>query len=145
MSTIREESPDRLAAQLDVLLCAFNENYAGPRGDEKLALAIREAERLIAGLSAEIFWNALHIDLLWVAAEHRRQGYGRSLLQRAEEFGRERGCDVAYLSTFGFHAPPFYVAMGYRVIGELVGVPRGSRRLWFGKVFTDTSSRSDGP
>ena len=139
MLIVREESPDRLAAQLDVRLSAFNESHAGPRRNEKLALAIREGEELLGGLFAEIVWNALHIDMLWVTAEHRRQGYGRSLVQRAEEFGRERGCDVAYLSTFDFQAPPFYAAMGYRVIGELAGVPRGSRRVWFGKALTAES------
>ena len=101
-----------------------------------LALVLREDDRLLAGLFAEIVWNALHIDLLWVAADHRRHGYGRSLVQRAEEFSRERACDVAYLSTFDFQAPPFYGSMGYSVIGELVGAPRGSRRLWFGKALT---------
>ena len=141
MLIVTEESPDHLAAQLDARLCAFNESHVGPRRNEKLALAIREGEHLLAGLFAEIFWNALHIDLLWVAAEHRRRGYGRSLVQRAEEFARERACDVAYLSTFDFQAPPFYVAMGYRVIGELVGVPRGSRRVWFGKALTEEGDR----
>src|ERR687895_2697071 len=141
MQIVREESADHLAAQLDARLCAFNEGHAGPRRNEKLALAIREAEHLLAGLSAEIVWNALHIDLLWVAAEHRRQGYGRSLVQRAEELGRERGCDVVYLSTFDFQAPGFYAAMGYRVIGELVGVPRGSRRLWLGQGLTTEEDR----
>lgn len=141
MLIVRDESPDHLATQLDARLCAFNESHVGPRRNEKLALAIRDGEQLLAGLFAEIFWNALHIDLLWVAAEHRRRGYGRSLVHRAEEFGRERGCDVAYLSTFDFQAPPFYVAMGYRVIGELVGVPRGSRRVWFGKPLTEDGDR----
>ena len=134
MPIVQEESPERLAAELDVRLCEFNERHAGPRRNDKLALAIREGQDLLAGLCAEIVWNALHIDLLWVAAGHRRQGHGRALVQRAEEFARDRACDVAYLSTFDFQAPPFYVAMGYRVIGELAGVPRGSRRLWFGKT-----------
>ena len=136
MQIVREQSPERLAAQLDDRLSAFNEGHAGPLRSEGLALAIREGERLLAGLSGEIFWNALHIDLLWVAAEHRRHGYGRALVQRAEELARERGCDVAYLSTFDFQAPEFYAAMGYHVIGELAGVPRGSRRRWFAKQLT---------
>jgi GNAT superfamily N-acetyltransferase len=145
MPIIQEERPDQLAAQLDANLCSFNEAVVGPRRNEKLALAIREGEQLLAGLFAEIVWNALHIDLLWVAAEYRRRGYGRSLVQRAEQLARQRACDVAYLSTFDFHAPPFYVAMGYRVIGELVGVPRGSRRLWFGKTLTEEDYRNGGP
>jgi GNAT superfamily N-acetyltransferase len=136
MLIVREQSPERLAAQLDARLGVFNEDHAGPYRSEGLALAIREGEQLLAGLSGEIFWNALHIDMLWVAAEHRRQGYGRSLVRRAEELARERGCDVAYLSTFDFQAPRFYAAMGYHVIGELVGVPRGSRRTWFAKQLT---------
>ena len=64
MLIVREESPDDLAAQLDARLCAFNEGHVGPRRNEKLALAIREGEHLLAGLFAEIFWNALQIDLL---------------------------------------------------------------------------------
>ena len=134
MPIVREQSPDRLAAELDARVSAFNESQAGPYRSETVALAIREGEELLAGLSAEIFWNAMHIDLLWVAAGHRRQGYGRSLVQRAEELARERGCDVAYLSTFDFQAPGFYAGMGYRVIGELAGVPLGSRRTWFAKT-----------
>ena len=70
MQIVREESPDHLAAQLDANLCSFNEGLAGPRRKEKLGFAIREGERLLAGLFAEIFWNALHIDLLWVAADN---------------------------------------------------------------------------
>lgn len=134
MPIVREQSPDRLAAELDARLSTFNESQAGPYRSETVALAIREGGELLAGLSAEIFWNAMHIDLLWVAAEHRHQGYGRSLVKRAEELARERGCDVAYLSTFDFQAPEFYAAMGYHVIGELAGVPRGSRRRWFAKT-----------
>ena len=141
MLIVREDSPDHLAEQLDANLCAFNEGHVGPRRNEKLGLAIREGEHLLAGLFAEIVWNALHIDLLWVQADHRRRGYGRSLVKRAEEFARERECDVAYLSTFDFQAPPFYNAMGYRIIGELVGVPRGSRRVWFGKALTEEGDR----
>ena len=141
MLIVRQEQPDHLAAQLDARLCEFNKDHVGPRRNEKLALAIREDDRLLAGLFAEIVWNALHIDLLWVAAEHRRRGYGRALVRQAEEFARERACDVAYLSTFDFQGPPFYVAMGYAVIGELVGVPRGSRRLWFGKTLTEEDDR----
>jgi GNAT superfamily N-acetyltransferase len=134
MTLIVRESTKRLAEQLDAELSEFNERCAGPLQREQLALAIREGEHLLAGLSGEIFWNALYVHALWVAEQHRHQGYGRALLMRAEELARERGCDVVHLSTFEFQAPDFYTALGYRPFGELVGVPRGSRRIWFAKA-----------
>ena len=90
MLIVRDESPDHLATQLDARLCAFNESHVGPRRNEKLALAIRDGEQLLAGLFAEIFWNALHIDLLWVAAEHRRRG----LVARSYTGRRSLGASV---------------------------------------------------
>ena len=131
---IVRESPERLAEQLDAELRAFNERHAGPLDREPLALAIRDGERLLGGLSGEIFWNALYVHALWVAEQHRHQGHGRELLMRAEELARERGCDVVHLSTFEFQAPGFYSALGYQPFGEIVGVPRGSRRIWFAKT-----------
>jgi len=78
-----------------------------------------------------MFWNALHIDKLWVDESHRRSGYGRSLVTTAENRARSRGCSMAYLSTFEFQAPSFYAALGYAAFGELIDVPRGSKRIWF--------------
>jgi hypothetical protein len=37
------------------------------------------------------------------------------------------------VSTFDFQAPDFYVKLGYTGIGELPGVPEGSRLRWFSK------------
>ena len=99
-----------------------------------IVLAVRdETNRLIAGLTAEISWNALFIDILWVDEEHRRRGYGAALLRRGEDAGRAESCDVACLSTFDFQAPGFYEKYGYDLLGELQDVPRGSRRRWFSK------------
>jgi GNAT superfamily N-acetyltransferase len=133
MPIVREQSPERLAEQLDAELTAFNERQAGPLQREKLGLAIRDGGRLVGGLSGEIFWNSLYVHALWVAEPERHNGHGRSLLGRAEELARERGCDVIYLSTFEFQAPGFYRKLGYSPFAELVGAPRASRRTWFAK------------
>lgn len=141
MQIVREDAPERLAEQLDAELVAFNERCAGPLQRETLGLAIREGERLLAGLSGEIFWNALYVHALWVAEQHRHQGHGRSLMLRAEALARERGCDVIHLSTFEFQAPGFYMALGYRPFGELSGVPSGSRRIWLAKSLRATDPK----
>src|SRR5262245_14904906 len=125
--TIEDRNPGEVSSELEKRLRAFNEAAAGPLGTKRVVLAVRdETNRLIAGLTAEIFWNALYIDILWVDEDHRRQGYGVALLRRAEDAARAASCDIVYLSTFDFQAPGFYERYGYDVLGELQDVPPGS-------------------
>jgi GNAT superfamily N-acetyltransferase len=132
--TIEDRNPGEVSAKLEKRLTAFNEALAGPLRTKHVVLAVRdETGRLIAGLTAEIFWNALYIDILWVDEDHRRRGYGSALLRRAEDAGRAESCKVAYLSTFDFQGPNFYERHGYGVLGELQDVPPGSRCRWFCK------------
>lgn len=132
-----DESPTDLKAELAVRLKECNERHAGPCRSELVAISIRnESGQLLAGLSGEVFWNALYVDMLWVDERHRRQHHGRSLLKSAEDVARRRGCDIAYMSTFDFQAPSFYATLGYRVFGELAGVPRGSKRVWLWKALS---------
>jgi GNAT superfamily N-acetyltransferase len=123
-----------VAADLGARLIRFNEGHAGPVHTRHVALTVRDENRhLIAGLTGEIFWNALYVHLLWVDEPYRRHGYGTALLQRGEALAVEASCECAYLSTFEFQAPAFYAGHGYSVIGELPDVPRGYRRQWFWK------------
>jgi len=132
--TMEDRNPGEVASELEKRLTAFNEVAAGPLRTKPIVLAVRdETNRLIGGLTAETFWNALFIDILWVDEEHRRRGYGAALLRRAEDAGRSESCDVAYLSTFDFQAPGFYEKYGYDLVGQLQGVPPGSTRRWFSK------------
>src|SRR5437867_12266513 len=103
--TIEDRDLGEVASELEKRLTAFNEALAGPLRTKHVVLAVRdEMNRLIAGLTAEIFWNALHIDILWVDEDHRQRGYGSELLRTAEDAGRADSCDVVYLSTFDFQA-----------------------------------------
>ena len=131
---VLEPSVDVVESELQARLIAFNEGHSGPLRPYPFALSVRdESGMLVAGLKALVFWNALRTDLLWVDAAHRGKGNGESLMRRAEEVARERACEVAFVSTFEFQAPDFYVKLGYTEIGELPGVPEGSRLRWFSK------------
>ena len=131
---VLEPSVDVVESELQARLIAINEGHAGPLRPYPFALSVRDKSgTLVAGLKGLVFWNALRIDLLWVDAAHRGKGHGVSLMRRAEEVARERACEVAFVSTFDFQAPDFYVKLGYTDIGELPGVPEGSRLRWFSK------------
>jgi GNAT superfamily N-acetyltransferase len=137
MHTITSEDDDvaAVAAELGARLTRFNEAQRGPLGTRYVALTVRDnSGTMVAELTAEVFWNALYVHLLWVDEEFRRQGYGTLLLRRAEDVAIESSCDLAYLSTFAFQAPAFYLRREYSVIGELPNVPPGSKRQWLCKT-----------
>jgi GNAT superfamily N-acetyltransferase len=67
----------------------------------------------------------MHLEVLWVAEHHRRQGYGTQLVLGAEQIGLENGCLASQTWTFSFQGPHFYPAIGYELIGVYDGYPNG--------------------
>jgi GNAT superfamily N-acetyltransferase len=120
----------------------FNHRYMPRSAPEPLRLFLRDEFGAIqGGLLASTRWHWLLIDVLWVTDEHRGQGFGSALLERAEIIARSRGCRAALLDTREFQAQQFYERAGYRVFGELSDYPPGWRAYWMHKsLVTDTSS-----
>jgi ribosomal protein S18 acetylase RimI-like enzyme len=115
-------------------LARHNEPKIGPRRSRPLVLSLNnENGELVGGLVGKTYWNALHIELLWVSESHRRSGYGRRLIETAENEGRTRGAEVAYVTTLSFQSPELYEHLGYTKFGELEGLPKGASRLWYSK------------
>jgi GNAT superfamily N-acetyltransferase len=131
---IEKESASAVAEELASRLKRFNELRAGLLNTQPLVLSVRDSVgNVMAGLTGELFWNALYVEVLWVDEQYRGEGYGAALLEHAEKVACEHFCEAVYLSTFGFQAPSFYIRQGYKVIGELWNVPKGSSRQWFCK------------
>ncbi len=125
------------AADVDVLatgLIDFNEPYLGPADFRRLGVLARLDGGLVGGLSGETARGFLFVELLWVAASHRRTGLGTRLLRAGEQEARARGCRFALLETFDFQARSFYERYGYRLIGELAGFPNAHVRFTLLKV-----------
>ncbi len=115
-------------------LIGYNSALFGKMDIQPLLLTIRDgAGKLQAGLGGKIFYQWLTIDLLWVAEELRGQGIGTSLLKKAEEEARMRGCTDAWLDTIGIQALRFYESNGYSRWGELPDYPPGHKRSFFRK------------
>ncbi len=92
-----------------------------------------EVGTLFGGLSGQLSYGWLFVDLLWVHQEVRAQGHGRGLMLAAEQEARSRGCRHAWLDTFSFQAREFYQKLGYVVFGELDDFPPGHRRYFLRK------------
>lgn len=105
-------------------------------GGQPLELYLRDdAGTLLGGLVAETLWGWLAVDLLLVSEQLRGQGYGRRLLQQAEQIAQARGCTRVHLTTFSFQAPNFYIKQGYRIVGQLDDYPPGMAYYWLRKDF----------
>ncbi len=112
----------------------YNKQQAGENNFQRICFVLHSPEQeIVGGVLAEVYWNWLYIDLLWVTDELRGRGYGHALLEKVEEEARHRGARDAYLDTFSFQAPDFYASHGYVKFGELPDFPNGHQRFFLTK------------
>jgi GNAT superfamily N-acetyltransferase len=89
----------------------------------------REGGTIVAGLAGETYSGWLFIRDLWVSDALRGKGVGRELRASAEARAFERGCHSAWVNTFSFQAPGFYLKLGHMVFGELDYPPTSASSL----------------
>lgn len=83
------------------------------------------ADEVVGGLLGAIWGGVLYVRILWVSASLRGRGFGRRLVEAAEQRAVERGCRHVFLDTFDFQAPGFYERLGYRVYATAEDWPVG--------------------
>lgn len=88
------------------------------------------------GLIAQTWWGALEIQYLWVSEELRGKGYGKRMMEMAEEEARKRNCHMAYVDTFDFQAKSFYEKLGFAEYGSLGGYAHKFRRHYLAKEYS---------
>ena len=94
----------------------------------------RDAQGEVEGaLWGESFWGWFEVEKLWVREDRRRSGLGSLLMDACEAEARVRGCQAVFLTTFGFQAPDFYQARGYRILGTRENYPPGVTYYWLQK------------
>jgi ribosomal protein S18 acetylase RimI-like enzyme len=93
-----------------------------------------EAGKILAGLIGDTHGNWLFVKFLWVSEELRGQNIGSKILKQAEEVAKERGCKYAFLDTFSFQAPLFYIKHGYKEVFALEEYPITGKRYYFIKT-----------
>ena len=120
-------------------IVSFNEQAVSdlePIDEEKrFHVLARDSEgSLQGGIRATCYWNTLHIELLWISETARGAGIGRKLMQKAEAFARECGCENAFVETTSWQARPFYEKNGYNHTATLEDRPKGHSSHYLTKV-----------
>lgn len=119
------ELSERLSAGLDEV------NFAatGTSAADQTSLTVKvvdESGGLVGGLAGWTWAGLFGIEMLWVRAQSREDGWGSRILRAAQDEARRRGCDRACVSSFTFQAPGFYERHGYRETGRTLGIPGGA-------------------
>ncbi|MGZ8371092.1 MAG: N-acetyltransferase family protein [Caulobacteraceae bacterium] len=87
---------------------------------------LAEQERMVIGLAAVTLAPSLyrlsdtgHLSLLVVSQRVRSQGIGRALVDRFEQWAREKGCEAVDLTSHvrRTRAHSFYLGLGYEQNG----------------------------
>jgi len=112
----------------------YNTQMAGDDHGKNLCFVLEGSDgQVLGGVIGMTYWNWLYISLMWLPEDLRGQGYGKKLLEFAEEEGRKRGAQFSYLDTFSFQAPGFYKKFGYQEFGILEDFPPGHTRYFMKK------------
>ncbi|MGC5325439.1 GNAT family N-acetyltransferase [Brevibacillus sp. SYSU BS000544] len=119
-------------------LIEFNNSKVSPELSktpvESVGLLIKgDNGEIFGGLTGMIYWNHLRIDILWVDESLRGKGYGKKLLDTAEEVARSKGCTLITLDTFSFQAPQFYQSQGFEIFGTHENFPEGFTHYYLTK------------
>jgi GNAT superfamily N-acetyltransferase len=103
-------------------------------GDEAdLAIFVRDAGTVVAGISGWTWGDCCELQSLWVEPSLRGRGLATRLIAAAEAAAAARGCSQTVHFTYGFQARALYERNGYELVGCVEDFPSGTDVLWYRK------------
>lgn len=94
---------------------------------------IRQNGALVGGLQAESCGDGFYIKHLWLDEAHRGQGWGKTLMEKAEAEAIDRKCRTLWVDTMSYQAPEFYQKLGYREAGRVECYRERHDRIFYKK------------
>ncbi len=130
----RTLTPDH--QDLDFLTKMINQETTDFGVVDSVAFFVKNREnQIIAGCNCYVIFGAIHIDQLWVHPDHRKQGLGRSIMEKVHDYGRKLNCKMATVATMSFlvDARKFYEKLHYTSDFERHGYAEGASYIFFSK------------
>lgn len=97
------------------------------------SFSLRDNGHLVGAITGQTFWGSLQIHNHWVEQESRHHGHGLHLLNEAEGFAHENGCDFMLVETFDKESRDFYLHQGFELEMERPGYSGGLLHLFLMK------------
>ena len=143
-----EDHPD--PADLEVLETQIRREASAAMGlgdEAELAIFVRDAGRVVAGISGWTWGDCCELQSLWVEPSLRGRGLATRLIAAAEAEAAARGCSQTVHFTYAFQAQALYERNGYELVGRVEDFPSGTHVLWYRKHLIHPNRRpaGDGP
>ena len=90
-----------------------------PRDKEFSVFLKDNTGSIFGGIQAHFDRVSVYIEIFWIDENFRRQGYGKKLLEAAEQEAIKQGCIASIVDTLGFQAEVFYLKNGYERMSEI--------------------------
>lgn len=118
---------------IDEGITEYNLQKNGQQKYIPIASFARVSNKVIGGITGNLFWNYLYIDLMWIDKNYRKKGIGRKLIKEIEKLSIENGIFRSHLCTASFQSREFYEKCGYTVFGKLDDMPEGETEYYLYK------------
>ena len=129
-----EDHPDPLDIELLETQIRREASAAMGLGDEvELAIFVRDAGRIVAGITGWTWGDCCELQSLWVAPQLRGRGLATRLIAAAEAEAARRGCSQTVHFTYDFQARRLYDRAGYELVGRVEDFPSRADVLWYRK------------
>ena len=107
----------------------------------ELAIFVRKAGKVVAGISGWTWGDSCELQNLWVEPSMRGRGLGSRLLAAAEAEAAARNCSQTVHFTYDFQTGRLYQRTGYELVGRVEDFPSGADVLWYRKRLNPTATR----
>jgi GNAT superfamily N-acetyltransferase len=129
-----EDDPDPL--DLEVLETGIRRAASAATGlgeQVELAIFVREAGKVVAGISGWTWGDCCELENLWVEPRLSGSWLGSRLIAAAEAEAAARGCSQTVHFTYDFQARRLYERAGYELVGRVEDFPSGADVFWYRK------------
>ena len=108
---------ESITTEIEELSGVWHKQYDSSKGVQyefkKFHILAEENNEVVGILTGYTALSEVHVSNLVVDEKFRKQGIGRKLLQKVEEFFKDKNFSHISLATNEFQAPEFYKKCGY--------------------------------
>lgn len=136
MNIVLIEKEDKAKNEMvDNILKKFNEEFTKDIREDDVSFFLEENDQIIGGLVGAVYGDYFEIGTLAILKEYRRCGYGKMLLEKAENYAKEKDCKYILLYTTNYQGETYYPKSGYEEVSSVQDYPvEGQKVICFRKI-----------